>query len=121
MVLRSSAHEQKEENKMSKLNTKHKAFTALNNYRLSDGTQAQWFCQLPKSWKDYVLNIAEHNMQFDYAICSLDIPDILESIKSMTIWEATYDTFFPYADYWKDIKAEMDEQKRKNRAERKQA
>ena len=106
---------------MSKLNTKHKAFNALNNYRLADGTQAQWFCQLPKSWKDYVLNIAEQNMRYDYSICNLDIPDILESIKSMTIWEATYDTFFPYADYWKDIKAEMDEQKRKSRAERKQA
>ena len=83
---------------MSRMNTKQKAFSVINDYKLPDGSKAQWFVQLPNRWQDYILQVAETSMKGDMSICSLDIPDILEQIHDLTIWDATYGAFFPYEE-----------------------
>jgi hypothetical protein len=68
----------------------------MNSYKLPDGSQAQWFVQLPESWQEYVKQVAEKSMLGDMSIYSADIPEFLEAYSDLTIFEATEGAFFPY-------------------------
>lgn len=82
---------------MSKLNTRTKTYLAMSNYKLPDGSQAQWICQLPGTWQEYLADRV-HETCIDQWIYSGDIPEIIENVMDSTIGDTVWDVLNPYRD-----------------------
>ena len=82
---------------MGKLNTRTRTYLAMSNYRLPDGAKAQWICQLPETWRDYIA-YRVHEYCIDQWIYSGDIPEIIENVMDSTIGDTVMDVLNPYRD-----------------------
>ena len=69
----------------------------MSNYKLPDGTQAQWICQLPKTWKKYIADRVKEYC-IEQWIYSGDIPEIIEDVIDSTISESLWYVLNPYHD-----------------------
>lgn len=86
---------------MSKLNTRAKTYLAMSSYKLPNGTQAQWMCQYPDTWKAYIADLVRKYCieQWTYAD---DIPEIVQNVMDETIGAVLLDVFYPYREEYAD-------------------
>lgn len=86
---------------MSKINTRAKTYVVMRDYRLADGSKAQWMCQLPKTWKEHVADRVQKYCE-EQRICSDDIPVIVQNVLDDTIGSVLLDVFYPYREEYAD-------------------
>ena len=84
---------------MSKLNTRAKTYLAMSNYKLPNGTQAQWMCQFPETWKAYIADRVQKYC-IEQWIYADDIPEIVKDVMDSTIGETLMDVLNPYREQY---------------------
>ena len=91
---------------MRKINSRAKTYAIMRDYRLADGSKAQWMCQLPQTWKEHVAERVQKYCEEQW-VYSDDIPMIVQNVMDETIGAVLLDVFYPYREEYADYANNM--------------